>query len=185
MKTSWVLADSVVIDPTQDLSVLKNIGSFWGSWCTWRACQTDNVICYDMKNAQNLIRRQFQKQCNFFIPNSIYTMLDRPENVKLFEGSFVHDVDHQDELVAMHLAASTSDIVLLLGFDWQEKDPIADKLIVHRQHHYNNLVKQVITDNPGIQWVLVDHPGEVRKGLVDLENLTQDSMSNVIELLSS
>jgi polysaccharide pyruvyl transferase WcaK-like protein len=185
MKTSWVLADNVVIDPTQDLSVLKTIGNFWGSWRTWRACQTDHVICYEMTHAQNLLSRQFQTQCNFYIPNSIYTLLDRPDNVILFEGAFVHDLEHQEEIVAMHLAASSSDIVLLLGFDWQDKEPNPNKLLEHKAQHYNNLVKQVIADNPNVQWVLVDHPGGIRKRLSGLENLTQDSMKNVIELLSS
>lgn len=185
MNVSWVLSDKVVLDPLADLSILKNIGSFWGSWKTWRACATDNVICYDMNQAQSLIKRQFQKQCNFYIPNSLYTLLGRPPNVKLYEGNFVHDVDSQEEIIAMHLLASTSDIVLLLGFDLEDRPKTPDKLIQHRFLNYQNLIKQVIANNPETQWVLVDHKGEIGKIFESLGNLTKDSMDNVIELLTN
>ena len=44
MNINWVLADQVVLDPTVDIDAMKAIGSFWGSWRTWRAYGTDNVI---------------------------------------------------------------------------------------------------------------------------------------------
>ena len=185
MNIGWVLADAVVLDPTQDLSQLKNIGSFWGSWRTWRACATDNVICHDMKQADTLLTRQFQKQCNFYIPNTIYSSLNRPDGVKLYEGKFVHDIDRQEEIVAMHLAAGYNNIVLLLGFDLRDQIKNPDKLVENRIQHYRNLIKQVIVSNPATQWVLVDHPGDIGKSFVSLDNLTSDSMTSVIKMLAA
>ena len=185
MNIGWVLADAVVLDPTQDLAQLKNIGSFWGSWRTWRACATDNVICHDMKQADTLLTRQFQKQCNFYIPNDIYASLNRPDGVKLYEGKFMHDIDQQEEIVAMHLAAGYNNIVLLLGFNTQTLPRNTDKLIEHKIQHYQNLFRQVISNNPDVQWVLVDHPGEIGKLFRSLNNLTKDTMTNVIKLLNS
>jgi hypothetical protein len=183
MNIGWVLADAVVLDPTQDLAQLKNIGSFWGSWRTWRACATDNVICHDMKQADALLTRQFQKQCNFYIPNNIYAALNRPDGVKLYEGKFVHDIDRQEEIVAMHLAAGHNNIVLLLGFDLRDQIKNPDKLAENRIQHYRNLIKQVIVSNPNTQWVLVDHPGDIGKSFASLDNLTNDSMTSVIKML--
>ena len=174
MNISWVLADNVVLDPTQELEPLKHIGSFWGSWRTWRAYQTDNVICHDLSKADELLKRAFQAACNFYIPNSVYTALDHPLGVQVYQGDFVHDLDRREEIVAMHLAASRSDIVLLLGFDWSQID----------QQHYAGLVSQAIQDNAGIQWVLIDHPGKIHPAMADLSNLTQDTMSNVLKLLA-
>jgi hypothetical protein len=185
MNIGWVLADATVLDPTQDLAVLKNIGSFWGSWRTWRACATDNVLCHDMKQADALLTRQFQKQCNFYIPNDIYVSLNRPDGVKLYEGKFMHDIDRQEEIVAMHLAAGYNDIVLLLGFDLQDHPKNSDKLTENRIQHYRNLQRQVIVNNPNTQWVLVDHPGEIGKSFASLENCTKDSMSSVITMLAA
>jgi hypothetical protein len=185
MNIGWVLADAVVLDPTQDLTQLKNIGSFWGSWRTWRACATDNVICHDMKQADTLLTRQFQKQCNFYIPNDIYTALDRPPGVKLYEGKFVHDIDRQEEIVAMHLAAGYNNIVLLLGFDLRDKIKNSDKLVENRIQHHRNLTKQVIVSNPNTQWVLVDHPGKIGESFTSLDNLTNDSMASVINMLAA
>jgi len=184
LNISWVLADNVVLDPTQELEPLKHIGSFWGSWRTWRAYQTDNVICHDPAKVDELLKRAFQAACNFFIPNSAYVALDRPLGVQLYEGDFVHDLDRKEEIVAMHLAASRSDIVLLVGFDFTEQPRNSDRMVEHQAQHHRGLAMQAIKDNPEIQWVLIDHPGDIHPAMADLPNLTQDTMNNVLELLS-
>ena len=183
MNISWVLSDSAVLDPTQDLADLKRIGAFWGSWRTWRAYQTDNVICHDMQKTAELLKRRFQTNCNFYIPNAIYTDLDRPADVKLYEGAFVHDVDCQEEIVALHLAASTNDIVLLLGFDLTELQPNSDRLKSHQEHHHRNLFRQAIKDYEQVQWVIVDHPGKLDPNLVNLPNVVTDTLSAVLALV--
>ena len=185
MKINWALANNFVLDPTVDIEQLKHCGSFWGSWRTWRACGTDNVVCYDLAKADELIRREFHQACNFYIPNAVYISLDRPDGVKLYEGAFVHDVDNHEEIIALHLSASVSDIVLMLGYDFSEYPKLEDRLQEHRAHNYRSLIRQVIKDNPMIQWVAVDHPGEFRKDLLDLENLTQDTLENVIGMLDN
>jgi hypothetical protein len=185
MRITWVLADETVLDPGQDMAQLKMIGSTWGSWRTWRAYGTDNVICHEVKKASELLKRAFQAVCNFYVPNENYALLDRPMGVHLYEGGFVHDVPRQEEIVALHLAASQSDIVLLLGFDCTEKEPETDRMKAHQEQHYQGLFRQVIVDNPEIQWVLVDHPGDINKKLSDLPNLTQDTITKVLELLGS
>lgn len=185
MKINWILSDHFVPDPTLDLESLKNIGSFWGGWRTWRSCQTDNVICNDFSKGSELVRRDFHKTCNLYIPESQYLALDRPVGVKLYQGKFEQEIDHADEIVTMHLAASQSDIILLLGFDWQPKDKSPDPLVNHRVHVYRNLTKQIIKDSPGVQWVLLDHPVELWKELEGLENLTLDTLENVFKTLGS
>jgi hypothetical protein len=181
MNISWVLSDTAVLDPTVDIVSLKNLGSIWGSWRTWRSYQTDNVICYDMNKAGELIKRDFHNSCNFYIPSSIHAPLQRPQGVNLFEGAFVHDVERQEEIVAMHLAASVSDIVLLLGFDFSEQSPYSDRLLEHRAHNYRGLTKQALKDNPAVQWVAIDHPGQFRKDLLELDNLGQDTLTNILQ----
>jgi len=184
MNVNWVLADDAVLDPDINLEKIKNIGSLWGSWRTWRAYQVDNVICNDFRKSQELVKRQFNQQCNFYISNENFKQLDNPEKVIIYEGQFVHDVDRQDEIVALHLAASQSDIVLLLGFDWHPRPKSKDKLQEHRDANYRGLIKHVVQDNPDIQWVLVDHGPDLMPDLANLENLTIDTLPNVIELLN-
>ena len=184
VKISWVLADAVQLDPMQNVDDLKRLGVFWGSWLTWRACATDNVICHSMSQADQLIRRDFHHSCNLYIPNDVYSSLDRPPSVCLYAGDFVHDVIRQEEIVAMHLAASTSDIVLLLGFDLTELVSNPDRLQNHRAHHHRHHVRQAMKTNQQVQWVLVDHAQAIGKDFVELENLTQDTLDNVIATLN-
>lgn len=181
MNISWVLSNQTEIDPTLKISRLKELGSFWGGWRTWRSYQTDNVICHDAIKAVELIRREFFKICNLYIPNSVYVSLDRPQGVKLYEGDFVHDLDNHEDIVAMHLASATSDIVLLLGFDFAEPKKSNDRLIEHRAQNYRNLVRQVILDTPNTQWVILDHPQEFRKDLQNLPNLGRDTLTNILQ----
>jgi len=185
MKISWVLSDSVQLDPMQNVDDLKQLGAFWGSWSTWRACATDNVICHDMSQAAELIKRDFHRCCNFYIPNDIYVSLDRPAGVNLYEGKFVHDVIHQEEIVAMHLAATTSDIILLLGFDLRELSPDTDRLTTHRAHHHRAMIHQVIKDSEDKQWVIVDHAQTLDPILMSLPNIGTDSLSAVLNLGNS
>ena len=182
MNINWVLSDSAVIGPEVDIAQLKNIGSFWGGWRTWRSCVTDNVICNDTTKAAELVKRNFQSECNFYMPNSHYQLLGRPVGVKLYEGEFTHDVTNRDEIIAMHLVAGSSDIVLLVGFDLSEPVINPDKLAEHRAHNYRGLVRQAIASNSQVQWVLVDHPAPVMKTMLDLENLSADTMSAVLAL---
>jgi len=182
MNISWVLADSAMADPAVDTVKLKRLGAFWGSWRTWRAWQTDNVICHDQFKANELIKRNFQNNCNFYIPNSVYTSLDRPNHVRLYEGAFVHDVDRQEEIVAIHLAATTSDIVLLYGFDLTELLPNTDRLLSHRANHHRNHIRQAIKDYDQVQWVVVDHIGDLDPNLANLPNIATDSLQAVLAL---
>jgi hypothetical protein len=181
MNISWVLSNQAALDPTIDIARLKELGSFWGSWRTWRSCQTDNVVCHDQAKAADLVKRDFQNLCNLYIPNTVYLGLDRPAGVKVYEGDFVHDVDHQEDIVAMHLATVASDIILLLGFDFSEQAKNEDRLQEHRAHNYRSLTKQVIMDNPLIQWVVIDHEPELRKDLQELSNLGKDTLKNILQ----
>jgi len=181
MNISWVLSDTCSIDPTVDINGLKEIGPIWGSWKTWRSCQTDNVICHNLSKSKELLQRQFQNSCNFYIPHSSWSALERPENVNLYEGSFINEFQ-PEEIIAMHLAASTNDIILLLGFDWTERDKNPNKLEEHQFQAYRSLISHAISDNPDTQWVLVDHPDPVMKMLSKLKNLTTDTLENCLEL---
>lgn len=184
MNINWVLANSYIPDPTINLDQLKSCGAFWGGWQTWRASGTDNVICHDHAKASDLIKRAFHAVCNFYIPNSLYVSLDRPAGVRLYEGEFVHDLDDHEEIIALHLVAGVSDIVLLLGYDLSEPEKLADRLQEHRATNHRNLLRQAIQDNPTVQWVAVDHEKEFRKDLQDFANLTRDSLDNVIGMLA-
>jgi hypothetical protein len=185
MNIQWVLADNLILDPTIDLARMKQGGAFWGSWKTWRAYNTDNVICHDMTKAQELIKRDFQSTCNFYIPNSTYNSLGRPSGVRLYEGNFMgNDVANQDEIVSMNLAASICDVILLLGFDFSETPPLLNKLENTKIKHYRGLVHQAIKSTPQVQWILVDHPNNICPALMSLSNLGKDKFENVLAILN-
>jgi hypothetical protein len=185
MKIAWVLANGLVPDSELDLDRLKEIGPFWGGWQTWRSCATDNVICNDLDRAQSLLARKFNENCNFYIPNNIYQNLKRPSGVKLYDGTTDLDLNNKEEIIAMHLASAQNDIVLLLGFNWTPQPKLEDRLLEHRVQNYRTLIKHAMVENNQTQWVLLNHPPELKKELKDLPNLTQDTLDNVLKMLGS
>jgi hypothetical protein len=183
MNISWILSNGLIPDPELDLNKLKDIGPFWGGWQTWRSCGTDNVICNDFDRAQSLLARKFNEGCNFYIPDAIYQKLDHPTAVKLYDGTTELDLKNKEEIIAMHLATSQSDLILLLGFDWQPQPKNPDRLLEHHAQNYRTLIKQAITEHSTVQWVLIDHSPRLMEELKDLPNLTQDTLSNVLTML--
>jgi len=183
MRINWVFAANYQIDPTVDITQIKNIGATWGSWKTWRSCETDNVICDDLAKGQDLLKRAFQAVCNFYLPRRHYQDLGRPVGTRLYDGEFNELVDDIEDIIALHLVAGISDIVLLKGFDLRQPPVIEDRYEKHRVQNRLGLTRSAILNNPEVQWVLVDHPGKLDKGFEDIANLTCDSFQNVIQLL--
>lgn len=184
MRINWIYSANYSPPPTIDLDAIKSVGPSWGSWKSWRACGTDNVVCHDLTQSKALIQREFQASCNFYVPRSLYQDLNRPTGVKLYDGEFREEVDDLEDIISMHLSSAMSDVVLLLGFDFGKKEPQVDKLKQHRQQNRFGLTRQVIANNPTVQWVLVDHPNQIDKSYAEITNLTCDNIDNVLKLLT-
>jgi hypothetical protein len=178
MNIAWLFAENTLLPPATDVQAIKNVAPIWGSWRTQRGYQTDNVICWDPQQAQQLVAQGYGAICNLFIHQSVYDELDKPKGVRVFGGEFVHAVDSHDDVVGMHLVASTADVILMVGFDFVEpKNPTESRT------NYLGLTAQVVRDHPKQQWVLIDHSTELAKPFKDQENITCDRMKNVLQLL--
>ncbi len=183
MNVSWIFNSLYHLDPTQDIETIKNIGATWGSWKTWRSCGTDNVICDDVIKCRELLKRQFQKECNFYIPKRYFQDLGRPVGVKFYEGEFTEQMDFVEDIISMQLVSGVSDIVLLMGFDLSKPPATNDQFLRHKIQNRLGLIRSTIVNNSQIQWVLVDHDNDLDKGFQNIPNLTCDKMENVIQLL--
>lgn len=182
MKVNWIVASHLVLDPAINADDLKVIGPIWGSWRSWRGCHTDNVICHDLDQARRLLARAFQSVCNFYLPRKHYQDLQRPMGAKWYHGDFNQDVPDIEDIIAMHLAAESSDIMLLLGFDLGQIS-LPDPRQQQQQAHRRGLIRQIIQDQTDIQWVVIDHKKDIGPDLAALPNITRDKFQNVLKLL--
>lgn len=183
MLVNWIFADGYQLDPTIESERIKSIGPTWGSWRTWRSCNTDNVICHDLTKASELIGRAFQAVCNFYVPKKFYQELGRPMGVKLYDSEFAFETEHIEDIVSMHLASESSDIVLLVGFDLSTPVPSNDKVTETKILHYHGMLRSKIQNSEKVQWVLVDHRNPLDIAYQNLSNLTCDTMENALKLL--
>ena len=184
MRVNWAVATGYDPDPNVNIDRIKSIGPIWGSWQTWRACGTDNVICHSGSKARELLDRAFQAVCNFYLPRSEYEFLKRPVGVKLYDGSYQQEVQAIEDIVTLHLCAATSDIVLMLGYDLGSMPDDLFRLDQHRMINQHGLIRSAIVGSGQTQWVVVDHPRDLDKAYQNLPNLTCDTMANVLNLLA-
>lgn len=184
MNFAWVVADDYQLDPALDIEKIKAVGPMWGSWRTWRSCQTDNVLCHDLGKARELLTRAFQSVCNFYLPRRLYQDLSRPLGCKYYDGEYLAEIDHIEEVIAAQLAATQNDIILLLGFDLALPTTITDRFVLHKTRNYHGLMYSTMVNNPQVQWVLVDSDGDIDKSYLKLSNLTRDKIGNVLSLIS-
>ena len=179
MKISWVLANQLK-DPLIDPEALQNVGSTWGGWPTWRAYQTDNVLADEKSVCTDLVNRNFQQQCNLYVPQRLYAELNRPDSVNLYNGEFATEFDNKEDIISMHLTATMFDVVLLLGFDLQQTES-TDAYTRHKHQNYLNAFAGAVKQNSETQWVLVDHSDRLPDNVQNLPNIACDSYSNVLE----
>ena len=182
MRINWIVASDMVLDPAISADDLKTVGPIWGSWKSWRGCGNDNVICHDVIKAKQLLTRAFQAVCNLYLPRKYYRDLERPSGAKWYDGDFNQEVQDIEDVIAMHLASESSDLVLLLGFDLSSPR-IEDAMRTHRLINRLALIRQIMVSNPDIQWVLIDHAHDMDPAFDNLTNLTRDQFENVLKLL--
>lgn len=181
MNISWLLG-SEWDQHVEKAQRLKSVGPIWGPVQTWRDFGTDNVICYDLSQASNLIKRNFQQSCNFYIHEDFYSQLERPEFVNLFGGKFDADMFHKEVVICSHLAASTSDIILMLGVELDDKK-LTDKYDQHRYTNYFRGIRKLISES-STQWVCIDkEKTNIDDSILALSNFSVDSLENVETLL--
>lgn len=183
MRIGWVIFAGHQLESGAGINIIKNIGSTWGSWRTWRNCLTDNTICHDHAQCQNLLESGFEQRCNFYVPRSFYQTLTNAVGVKAYDGNFDKPIDNIEDIIAMHLCASGNDLVLLLGGDFGTPT-IADEAQRQRTVDRHGLLRGAALSWPKVQWVAIDHAMELAPAYQNLSNFTSDKMKNVLELLS-
>ena len=183
MKTCWVLSQDIgsgAVDPV----ALSNVAETWSTVDCWREYQTDNVVCHDLKQAINLVRRAFHAVTTLYVPREHFNELGRPIGVKLYEGEFKDNaVDNKEDIVMLNLVSPVNDIVLLYGFDLSPVGKSIDPLEQRFKKAYRHNVATIIKSNPDVQYVLVDYELELADNIKGLDNLTIDSLDAVLDLL--
>ena len=183
MKTCWVLSQNTpngAVDP----QVFSNVTETWSDVGQWREYQTDNVVCHDLAQGINLIRRAFHAVTTLYVPRANYNELGRPVGVKLYEGEFSdHAVANKEDIIMMNLVSTSNDIVLMYGFNLAPVSNEIDILEQRFEKAYRHNIKSIIESNPDVQYVLVDYNHKLAENLKKLDNLTTDNLDAVLELL--
>ena len=181
MKIGWALSEQIAKNVT-DVDELKNIAPTWGSCSIYNNYNVDNIICNDIKQSEKLIKHNVQNNVNFYMPHENFNTLGKPPNIKVFQGTFNDsNINYKDDIVTLNVITNMYDIILLLGFKFT-KPKSTDKLKQHKQLAYLHNIKTIIEDHRDKQFVLVNYKGKLSNDFESLENLSRDSLANVLEL---
>ena len=185
MKIGWALSEQIG-KKVADIDVLKDTAPTWGSCSIYNNYTVDNIICNDIKQAERLIQHGTQNEVNFYMPQEDCSTLGNPANIKTFQGAFDDpNINFKDDIVAMNVVTSMYDIILLLGFKFTKPKAKAEQLDKHKQLAYLHNVKTIIKENEDKQFVLVNYKGKLSADFDSIENLSRDSLANVLELVQS
>jgi len=184
MKIAWLFSEQLSKTAKLDESAIKENAPTWGSCNILGQFPIDNIVCNNIKTVKALVDRNVQKQTNLFVPHKYIAQLGNPPNLKGFQGEFKDtNINNKDDIIGLNIVANMYDIILLVGFKFA-KSTSKDKLVQHRQFAYIHNVQTIIKENPDKQFVLVNQKGKLNAEFEALENLTRDSLSNVLELIS-
>ena len=108
---------------------------------------------------------------------------DKYKRVFVTERRALGELDHPEEIIAMHLVADHNDLVLLLGYNLTEVTT-QDKYQRHKQLNYQNAFRATLNTYPNVQFVLIDHSGDLDKSFKNISNITCDKFESVLQLLN-
>lgn len=174
MKISVVIANRTVIDPTINPENLKAIGETWGSWHQWHQSHPQNVLCHSVEQATKFVENNFHTACKLWTHERAFGG-KRPD-VYTYGGDFVHEIPDPEEIVALHLATSLSDIVVLVGFDWETLHT-TDSVQLHQRMVRDDLIQKIVEQRPSVQWVITS---DVPESLNKLPNVMSDTLQNIL-----
>lgn len=182
MKIGWALSEQIAKNVI-NVNELKDVAPTWGSCSIYNNYDVDNIICNNIKDAERLIKHNIQDKVNFYMPQDNFSTLGNPPNIKTFQGSFNDpNINYKDDIVTLNVVTNMYDIILLLGFKFTKPKTKAEQIDKHKQLAYLHNVKTIIKEHKDKQFVLVDYKGKLTKDFNSLENLSRDSLANVLEL---
>ena len=185
MKIGWALSEQIG-KKVVEIGTLQDVAPTWGSCSIYNDYSVDNVICNDIKQAERLIQHNVQDSVNFYMPQKDCSTLGNPANIKTFQGAFDDpNINFKDDIVTLNVVTATYDIILLLGFKFTKPKAKAEQLDKHKQLAYLHNVKTIIKENEDKQFVLVNYKGKLSADFDSIENLSRDSLANVLELVQS
>ena len=181
MKIGWALSKQIAKNVI-GIDELKNVAPTWGSCSIYNDYNVDNIICNNIRQSEKLIKHNVQNNVNFYMPQENFNTLGKPPNIKVLQGTFNDpNINYKDDIVTLNVVTNMYDIILLLGFKFT-KPKATDKLKQHKQLAYLHNIKTIIETNKDKQFVLVNYKGKLSKDFDSIENLSRDSLENVLEL---
>lgn len=182
MRFNWVLSREFSTCEDQDWQRIQNCAPTW-SGSGPRQITAQNTICSNAAGCLQLLKSAAYQRTNLYVPHDFWQEQGQPAVVRVFQATPYPNIPDVDDIVALHLAAAHSDIVLMLGFDLCLKIGTIDAKTAKTLQEYHGLLRSLIVNTPETQFVAIDQPQILAPSYQGIPNLTCDTLQAVLTLM--
>jgi hypothetical protein len=182
MRINWALSHVFVTCDDLDWQRIQNCAPTW-SGAGKKAITAQNTICSDPATCLQLLKSAAYTRTNIYVPHDFWQAQGQPAVARVFQGTPYPNIANVDDIIALHLAAAHSDIVLMLGFDFCLKPGAIDAKTAKVMQDYHGLLRSLIVNSPETQFVAIDQPEILSPSYQDIANLTCDTLQAVLTLM--
>lgn len=182
MRFNWVLAHRFLTCDLQDWQRIQDCAPTWSSTIP-RKITAQNSVCSNAAECQQLLKSAAYQHTNLYVPHDFWLEHGQPTVVRVFQATPYPNIKDVDDIIALHLAAAHSDIVLMLGFDLCLNTGPVDAKTAKTMRDYHGLLRSLIVNSPEAQFVAIDQPQMLSPSYQGIANLTCDTLQAVLTLM--
>jgi hypothetical protein len=182
VRFNWVLSQAFSACEDQDWQRIQNCAPTW-SGAGPRQITAQNSICSNAAACLQLLKSAAYQRTNLYVPHDFWLEHGQPTVVRVFQATPYPNITDVDDIIALHLAAAHSDIVLMLGFDLCLNTGPIDGKTAKIMQDYHGLLRSLIVNTPETQFVAIDQPQILSASYQGIANLTCDTLQAVLTLM--
>lgn len=183
MRFNWVLASQYTHCDDIDWQRIQNCAPTWAALDSKRKLSAQNSVCSSGTACLAALESAAFNSTNLYVPHDFWQQQGRPGNVRAFQGTPYPNIAGVDDIIALHLAAAHSDIVLMLGFDFCLNTGPVDRRTAKSLQEYHGLLRSLIVNTPETQFVAIDQGQQLASPYQNIANLTCDTLQAVLTLM--
>lgn len=182
MRFNWVLARGFATCDKHDWQRIQNSAPTWASTSP-RKITAQNSICSNAAECLQLLKSAAYQRTNLYVPHDFWQEHGQPTVVRVFQATPYPNITDVDDIIALHLAAANSDIVLMLGFDLVLNTGPMDAKTAKILQDYHGLLRSLIVNTPETQFVAINQAQMLSPAYQGITNLTCDTLQAVLTLM--
>jgi len=180
MRVNWILGiDAPVLD-SATVEGMKDVAPIWSGTSRMQPGVADNLVCHDLIRGELMLRKRYDMIYNLYVTHRLQN-LGIDSQASYYQGQFDGAITAIEDIICLHLVASISDLVILVGFDLETQAAAPES---EAKRNRLGMIRQLMTNDQDLQWILVQDASGLDPAFGDLPNVSCDALENVLHYFS-